>query len=291
MKTGRWVAVALLLLAAPAAADDIDETVGADPKGNVWIENVAGSVTVTAWDRAEVQVKGSYERRVREVEIDADGEGDVSIEVVVPDHMRGGGYEADLEIRVPKGASVEVETVSASIDVEGVEGSLELESVSGAVDVRGPSAGVEAGTVSGSIEVRGDIAWVEAESVSGSVEITDTKDQVEASTTSGRIEIRGGDYDQVSCESVSGRILFEGGLRKDAQVDVESFSGTVVLRLPADLDADIEAETFSGSIDSDFGDPRRERFGPGEWLSTTVGKGSARIDVSSFSSSIRLEKR
>ena len=79
----------------------------------------------------------------------------------------------------------------------------------------------------------------------------------------------------------------------NAELAIEGFSGATVVTLPADLNATISVETHSGSIRSDFGDDRvrTEKYGPGAWLETEVGDGSAEIEISSFSGSVKLSKR
>jgi len=285
-------AAAVLLVAGTAQADrPVDETVKADKKGVVSISNVAGSVTVTGWDKAEVKVTGTVDDEVLAVEVDS-RDGEVEIEVKLPRRSHHGG-DADLIVQVPKGSSLEIETVSADIEVSGVGGSLDLESVSGQVDVEGGNAEAEVSTVSGNITLSGKFPGVEAESVSGDIEVTGASGHVEVSATSGRIEVTGSDFDRVECESLSGDVRFDGNPKAGADLSIEVFSGDAVLILPADLDAQISVETHSGSISSDFGEDRvrTEKYGPGAWFDTEVGKGSASIDVTSFSGSVRLKKR
>lgn len=292
--TNRWViaAAALLLAAATSAADtNVDQTVKCAADGTVSVSNVSGSIRVEAWDRKEVQVAGTIGEKVKALHVDAD-DGDVDIEVELPRRMRGGGGDADLTIRVPKGAFLEIETVSAPIRVEGMEGELDLESVSGSIDVEADAKSVDVSTVSGAIEVSGKIRSVDAESVSGRITLQETSGRADVATTSGRIEIRGGHFESVSCTSVSGKIEFDGSPTGDGEFEFENFSGSVVLTLPADVSADFEAETFSGSIRSDFGGREdKEEFGPGASMDATYGNGDADITVSTFSGSIRVVKQ
>jgi DUF4097 and DUF4098 domain-containing protein YvlB len=291
-RNGMIAAAAVLLVAGAASADrPVDETVKADKNGTVSISNVAGSVKVTGWDKAEVKVTGTVDDEVEEVVVDA-REGDVEIEVKLPRRSHHGG-DADLIVQVPKGSELEIETVSADIEVSGVEGRLDLESVSGSVDVEGANAEADVSTVSGRITLSGKFPGVEAESVSGDIEVDGVSGEIDVSATSGRIEITGSDFDRVDCESMSGDVRFDGNPKAGADLSIEVFSGDAELMLPASLDARINVETHSGSITSDFGDDevRREKYGPGAWFETEVGKGSASIDVTSFSGSVRLRKK
>jgi DUF4097 and DUF4098 domain-containing protein YvlB len=284
------IAAALLLATSAVARETVDRSLDTNDSPEVSISNVAGSVKVVGGGGKTVRVEGSLDDDVEDLRIRAE-EDRVDIEVILPRHSHRGG-DADLVITVPKGAMVEVETVSAWIEVAGVEGELDLESVSGDITVEGADAEADVSSVSGRIELSGSFPRLEAESVSGDVEVDGASGDLEISTTSGRIGIIGGDFDSVDCQSVSGSIRFEGRPKKGAEISMENFSGNTTLRLPADLDATIEVETHSGDIESDFGDERvrREKYGPGAWFETEVGDGSARIEVSSFSGDVRLMK-
>lgn len=280
-----------IFAAAPALGRPIDETATAAADGTVRVSNVSGSVKVVGVQGTKVHVTGTAGEKVEDVTVEASG-GNVRIEVVLPKNMRGGGGDADLVIEVPKTAEVEVETVSASIEVDGVQGALEVESVSGNVDVQGPCAAIEAATVSGAIDVVGRVERIEAESVSGAITLEDVAGHIEAQTTSGTIEIDGGEVAKVECTSVSGDIRFEGRPAKEAELVLENFSGSVDVVLGADPDASIEIETFSGAIDSEFGGKvERPQFGPGASLAETLGDGSAQISISTFSGSVELKEK
>lgn len=298
MNTTRMMTLGALVLfgtsglAMAGGSERIDETVPAEADGQVYISNVAGMVRVVGWDRNEVRVKGRYDENVREIEIDVD-EGEIEIEVILPRNLNWGGGDADLTIHVPEGSSLEVETVSAPIEVEGVQGEMELESVSGHVEVDGAQSSVEASSTSGSVRLLGDMKDVMVETVSGGIEIIGVSGEISAVTVSGGIEIEGGDFDSIECESVSGGIDFIGNPVPGYDVMIEAFSGSVNLYLTDGLDASIQAETHSGDIRSDFGDAkvRRAKYGPGAWMETEVGDGSATIDISTFSGSIYLHDK
>lgn len=298
MKTTHYWLLALLLGASPALADrTVDETRPAAPNVRVGVENLAGSVRVTGWEREEVQVHGTLGDDVERLEFSGDRH-DISIEVKIPDH----GYhnhgrrdlDANLEIQVPIGTRLSVETVSASIDVDGLSGTVELESVSGSIELAGNPTSADLATVSGTIDARAGGATVDAESVSGTVRLEGVAGSADVSTVSGGIEVRAGAVDRVELESVSGGIDFSGDLTAGGRLHAEGHSSNVTLALPADLSATFHVETFSGSIDNEFGGQRAERtsrYAPGKSLSFTSGSGAARVSVETFSGNVRLIKR
>lgn len=283
------------LLAAPGWAGlSIDETRSADPDVNVSVENLSGSVRVTGWDRPEIRVKGSLGEDTEGLTIDGDAS-DWEIEVEIPDGRWSGRRDVSsrLEIMVPRGADVEVETVSASIRVEDVDGRLDLESVSGEIDASGGGGEVELETVSGGIEFSGNDANVEAESVSGRIELRGVAGEIEASSVSGGIDVEGSVARRAMIESISGEVRLTIDPTDDAVIHVEAHSSNVTLSLPDGVSARFRVSTFSGRIDNDFGPDgeRTSRFAPGRSLDHSTRGGAARVTVETFSGNVYLRGR
>jgi len=282
-------AVSCGLSATSRAGEPIHEEVAAKADGIVSIENLAGSVVITGWDENKVLVEGTLGDGADKVKVEKDGD-EVTVEVVLPRRARNVD-DTDLVIRVPRKSSLDIETVSARVEVEGVDGMLDVETVSGAVDLGGVDI-AEVESVSGRIAVEKSTRSVEAESVSGEIVMRQLAGRLSASTTSGAIDVDESKLEVVECETVSGSIEFTGDPRREGTYRFESFSGAVILNLPKDLGAEVEVETFSGSISTDFGgDVRKERYGPGAKLHEQYGDGGAEITVSTFSGSVDLERR
>ncbi len=168
MKRLGLAVMALAAVAFPAAAQQkLDERRPASKDGVVEIDNVSGSVTVTGWDRDEVAVTGTLGRGSERLEFTG-GSGRTEVRVVLP-HFARHVDGSDLEIKVPGGSRVEVNTVSAEIGVDLVAGPVRLESVSGRVKLGGSPREFEAKTVSGDIEITAAAAPGRASSVSGTI--------------------------------------------------------------------------------------------------------------------------
>jgi DUF4097 and DUF4098 domain-containing protein YvlB len=273
------------------AQEKIDKTLKAPADGAVEISNVSGSVVVTGWDRNEVHVKGTLGEGTDGLEFTSSGNLTV-IEVKHPKHARH-VEESHLHIRLPDKSSVEVQAVSASIEVSKVNGELELQSVSGRVSVEGEPEAIEAQSVSGAVDISVSSQDVEVETVSGSIDLEGVKRRVKAASVSGSIHVTGGNLKEAEFESVSGRIRYEGGLEKSGRLNATNFSGMVELYLPSSLSAKFDVTTFSGNIDNEFGGEtvRKHKYSPGSELSFTSGSGDARVSAESFSGSVRLLKK
>jgi hypothetical protein len=258
----------------------------------VSVENLAGSVEIQGWDRNEISIQGTLGDGAEGVEVDRD-EDEVTIEVVIPNHRRRVDGTS-LKIRVPHRSMLEVQTVSADVEIEGVEGKLEIETVSGAIGLQGSGGLVVAESVSGAIRVEGEFSRVDVESVSGAILIVGGQRMVSLSTTSGQISVRGGVFAEVQCSSVSGAVSFTGEPSADADWEFENFSGETVLVLPAEVNAHLQVDVFSGSVHNAFGGRvRHPDHGPGGSLSTTLGSGDshATITINSFSGSVEIGKK
>ena len=300
MKSMQRMLTALAILAAVAlaasapagaATREVDQTVKADKDGRVSVENIAGSIRVEGWNKGEVQVTGTLGDDVEDLEIKDDG-GRTRIKVIYPKKKHNIKHGADLVIKVPEGSSLEVECVSASIGVEGVEGDLDLSSISGDVTAAGKCRSVEAETISGDVKADCDAPKVTVHSISGQVAAFGDESEVEAQSVSGDIELQFATYKELTVESVSGDADVEGGLDPDASVKFDLHAGDVTLTVPADVSADFRAETFSGDIVNDFGArSSRAKFTSGSSLEFETGGGGARVRINTFSGNVTIRKK
>jgi DUF4097 and DUF4098 domain-containing protein YvlB len=285
-----WV-VCALPLAAFATDDSFERTVSAEPNGEVVISNVAGAIDVRGWDRAEVQVTGHLGRDVQRVDVDT-SKGRVVIKVVLP---RGSTHDgdADLEVSVPKGSSVEVSAVSADVSSRGVLGTQRLNSVSGEItaDIAGNDSNVR--SVSGDVTVRGDgkVSNLRVSSVSGSLDLTHVAGKVDVVTVSGDARVRMDETSEVRGRTTSGNLEVTGKLTRDARVDVEGVSGDISLRLSAPDGYSMEIESFSGDIEGCLAKDKVERvskYGPGTRLNVRTVEAGARVRAKTLSGDIDI---
>lgn len=266
------------------------------PDAKISIDNVKGEVTVTAWDRNQIQVSGTLGDGARPLQLEGD---DRHVDIRVEGDERKGSWfswgndsrmqPTVLNVRVPKAVSVEINVVSAPVSIDGLDGGkVEVESVSGRVRANLRSPHIDMQTVSGSIDVAGRAEKADLQTVSGDITAPAIGGAVDAQTVSGRMTIGGGPWKQASFSTVSGDTQVTGGLARDGKIDVDSMSGDVQLQLPGDTSARLEASTFSGDLRSDFGSPSRGEDGPDKELKTTIGGGNGYIHVESFSGDVRV---
>ena len=301
--------LAALLVASSAWAqreERFNRTLDVGPDAALSIGNIAGDIHVQGGTGSSIVIDA-----VKSVD---DGDADllesVDIEVsqlgnrvrVSTEHTgRGGrhkhGYgnvSVSYRLTVPKGTEVEIQSVSGSVVLTGVEGAANAQSVSGDVRVTDVAELVRAKSVSGDVEVlrARSSRHADIESVSGEVQVEDIEaGELTVSSVSGDVRIQGVSSKRASLESVSGDLEYTGSIAASGRYDFQTHSGDVVLTIGDQVGFELEASTFSGEIESDFTLKTTSRAQKGRRLSAVVGDGSAFIEASTFSGDIRLQRR
>lgn len=281
----------LAVLAAPAlAATPIDETRPLHARGEIEISNLKGSIEVRTWDREEVRITGSLGDGVERLEI-GDGGRELSVHVRYPRNSRD-SEPTSLVLQVPRWASVEVHSVAAHVDVQGVAGrELEIESVSGRVIAVGAPDEANIESVSGDLRLNLNSRDVEVDTVSGNIMLRGRlSGKVSAESVSGNVDIdtRGEALARLESSTVSGDATLRAAIANGGRFSFESVSGDVRMTLPAASSARVEARTYSGDISAPGGDVNRKRLGPGASLEHVFGSGSGSISVETFSGDVSL---
>ena len=240
------------------AGSRLEHPIGAD--GLFSLQLRSGDVRLRGVDGDSIVV---VERRGRDLgaafEI-ALGDGSLSLrELRGGSAFRGGG--GDLEIALPRRATIVVETASGDLDVDGLTGDQHYRMASG--DLRMLA-------VSGGIVVQG---------VSGDVNVVAVGDaDVALTTVSGDVELRAGTLRSLSVATTSGDAKVAGRFAGQGPFGIETVSGDVLLAPAGDLR--MEMRTVSGDLSSDVGG--RIESGRGR-RSVSIGSGGPTMAVRSMS--------
>ena len=279
------------------AATPIDQTRPLDPTGRVEIENLKGRIQVRAWDQPEVKISGTLGDGVEKLIVEGD-RGNLQIKVQYPKNSGWGGNKTgptDLIVTVPLRAELEIESVSADVDVSGVApAKLSIESVSGNVELAGAPREVDVETVSGDQRLTVNSADVRAESVSGDLVLRGRMNgEISTGTVSGNIDVavNGERVSDLSANTVSGDADIRTALASKGEIRLESVSGDLTLVLPKDVSAEVRGSSFSGDLSAPGAKIIKPEHGPGSSFSTRYGNGDGEINIETFSGSaqVRLE--
>ncbi|QBG91499.1 DUF4097 family beta strand repeat-containing protein [Xanthomonas oryzae] len=282
----------LLLLAAfcavPAAAQTaIKQSHPLARGGRVELENIAGSIRVRGWGRDEVALTGSLGEGQR-LQVD-ESANRLQCEVIYPRNSRN-SKGAELELRVPRGAVLQVDAVSAAVDVDQVDlARLRLKSVSGDVIAAGRAKEAQLETVGGALRSTLSSGRTTLGTVSGQLNApTGASGAVAVESVSGDIRIGAGQVSRLRAQSVSGTTAVTvAGLAPGGSMAAESVSGTITLEVPRNLSAALDVDIFSGDIHSVAGKVQRPAYGPGKHRKATLGASDVRLE--SHSGSVRID--
>lgn len=285
------VTFVLLAGANALAAESIDRTIDAAADGDVYISNISGWVEVEGWSRNQVELTGELGSGVEELVFERNGN-EVVIKVKIRRNSRNASSE--LRVKVPEQSSVDIDVVSADIDVSNVYGEQDLVAVSGDIKTTVFGSDIDAESVSGDVEIVGDNQDMRARlsTVSGDVDTENLAGEIVGDSVSGDIDVSGGSFSRAKLETVNGNIVYHAEMRDGGRLDVETINGSVDVELAGDLSARIDVETFNGRIRNCFGpDPvRTDKYAPGSELKFTEGGGSGRVTIQTLNGGIRLCK-
>ncbi len=284
------LAVLLMISSASGAGTPIDRTVAIDPLGTVDVSNVAGSVTVTGWERNEVAISGTLGKGVERLDVNTDGKA-TRITVVLPSNAMN-VEDTVLKIQVPRKSSLAVNTVSADVTVRDLTASQRLQTVSGDVTTQIAAEAAELRTVSGDIEVTGSgpRGVLEIASVSGDIRAMRVAGEVNVTNVSGDMLLGLGAVSRSRIRTTSGDVTMAAALDPGARVDIEGTSSDIKYVSVGPEGGQFDLATFSGDVISCLG-PRAgqtDRSGRGSSLQFSHGRASARVRIKSLSGDINV---
>ncbi len=176
------------------------------------------------------------------------------------------GTTPDLDVRVPRGATIVVEASSSDLTAEDLSGEQQFRTASG---------DIELARVSGTVAI---------EAASGDVFLLATGElRLKARTVSGDLEVRAGRLADVSATTTSGDLTIAGELAPDGTHKVETVSGDTILALSGG--ARIEVSTMTGDVSADV--PHRTERAEGRRV-VIVGDGRARLVASTMSGDVHI---
>jgi len=254
---------AALLLASslsPATAQraerTVSDTVPLSETGTVSIDNHDGAITITPWDRAEVsfeaRVTHSEQQGVDNTQIRVDRSSNrVSIVTDFEDVESSSRFfgmvqnreapDVDYTIRIPTGASLEIDDHESEISVDGLAGDVAIDTHDGRIDVRNHGGDLVIDSRDGDILL---------ESIAGSVEIDTHDSPISARGLRGGVTIDAHDGDiDLEFAAVTGEIRIDSH-DAEARLTLPADAGfDIATNMGDDADLDIEPSMSDVSID------------------------------------------
>jgi DUF4097 and DUF4098 domain-containing protein YvlB len=149
-----------------------------------------GSVVVHGWDKPEVMYvvtkRADEDATLKQIAVKAEQQGS-SISIIASSDENEGN--AQIEVHVPRQASVHVSSEDGSLNLNGVSGDLTLRTGDGSIQVNNAGGQLQAVTGDGSIAVMGFDGQVEARTGDGSISMDGNFNSVTARTGDGSISL------------------------------------------------------------------------------------------------------
>ena len=196
-----------------------------------------------------------------------------------------------LEMNVPAGVRVWAKSGSASIDVEGITGSLDLNIIGGSVHVAGNPHDLTVESMDGAVTVEGSPAWTRLKTATGDIVLAGGSDDAGLTTVSGTIRVTAGTFERARIESVTGAVEFGGVVAHGGSLDIDTHSGAIDVRMWPKVGAEFDVASVAGTIENTLTNRPAVagREGRGQEIGFTIGGGGARVYIRTFKGNIRLQ--
>ena len=266
-----------------AAGQKIEKHFSVKGRPVVMIQNVAnGRIEVKSWKNSEVVVSASQSSD--KIGLDME-QADERIEItanILDSSAPQSDLTENIQLTVPEETELQIKTQTGLIYVEQVIGDMKLESVAGDVHLKEVSGYIIVHTTGGSLVcTQCGGKFLEFNSISGSAQVLQP--------SLSRVDLR----------TTTGNILFDGDFIRTGIYTMKSGRGLVEVRFSGTDSFDLNAQTSSGTVDNraeaflkpDTHGFRRSASKYAKGLFGTVGNGLAKVELSSFSGTVRILKR
>jgi hypothetical protein len=259
------------VLGRPANHDDdrpaqkVERTISADPSVTVSICVMSGSISVHGWDKEEVLARSSDAAQIelRQKDGAAQPGKAMKVEVFVVDNSdeerikKNCQAYSDLELFVPRAASVHVQTRDGDIDISDIA-VVVAGTQNGDINIERVSRAVEVGSVGGCVSIKDSTGRASVTTIGGGVEVinlrpTSAADGFDAVTVSGDLNLEGVSHSQLNARTVTGDVRLTGPLAAGGRYGFKTMSGDITLTMPDDSSFHLSAKVSNdGEIISDF---------------------------------------
>ena len=248
---------------ATASSEKIEKSMPVDARASITLCVMSGTLTVRGWDKNEMRARSTDVDQIEFRRIDKAKDPSVPATrvdvMVVVNHGPKGDCQsvADVEMDVPKDATVQVQTRDGDIYISGVAGAY-AGSQNGDISIERATKFVEAGVVGGSISLKDSTGRINLSSAGGGVDVHNVRplspdDSIDVGTVSGDIQIDHVTNQKLAAKTVNGTITMIGPLAKTGQYGFTTMGGDVILNMPRDASFTLHARVSErGDIVSDF---------------------------------------
>lgn len=264
----------------------VERTLALAPDGGFRVMVMEGTVRARAWDRDSVRVVARLDPAARR-----------GFYMGVTPGGRGGkmGVEGDgraeIDVMLPRRATLWVKTAGATVEVVGIEGIVDAFSVTGDIRLEGSPRSLHAESMGGAVELAGEPGVARIRTGAGAIAVNGGGPDLTLSSVNGRITLQAATpLRRATVETVSGSVSIRSELATESTLTVNSHDGSVELALPAETSAEFVISTLEGELRNRLtaGGARKATGLRGRELSFTTGFGGAEVTVRTFSGAVTV---
>jgi hypothetical protein len=246
--------------------EKIERSIPVSPQLTVTLCVASGTLKVRGWEKNELRVTSTDAGQIELRRLDKVKDASTPawrIDVMVSDSSPRANAKldcqalADVDMSVPVGATVQVQTRDGDISIAGVSAAY-AGSQNGNIMIERVAKIIEAGSVGGSISLKDSSGRVNLSSAGGIVEVANVKpssseDTFEVGTVSGDIQLDHVSNPKVTAKTVNGNVTMTGPLARAGHYAFTNMAGDVILALPHDSSFQLNAKVSEKrDIVSDF---------------------------------------
>jgi hypothetical protein len=246
--------------------EKIERSMPVSPELTVTLCVASGTLRVRGWEKNELRVTSTDAGQIELRRLDKVKDASTPawrIDVMVADSGARANAKidcqalADVDMQVPVGATVQVQTRDGDISITGVSAAY-AGSQNGNITIERVTKIIEAGSVGGSISLKDSSGRVNLSSAGGIVEVANVKpasseDSFEVGTVSGDIQLDRVSVSKVMAKTVNGNVTMTGPLARSGHYAFTNMTGDVILALPHDSSFQLNAKVSERrDIVSDF---------------------------------------
>lgn len=266
----------LCLNVSAAFGEQIQKKFSTTSTPSLQVHNHNGTVVVKGWDQSEIEIQGDRPSEAMDVII-LGGQDKVSVQVhPVRDRLSQEESRVDFQIRVPRQASVRVDSEQGGITVEEIQGDVTIEGVSNPVTLSQIRGHITVRTLDGPIVIRSSEGHIQAHSINGDMQFL-----------------------QVNCPELvastnSGAIRYEGDFGLGGTYVLNNYSSPIQIVASDKASFDFTARVVLGFIESNLSfrpmplSSAFRRLSPGKFLQGRFNTGKSTVQATSYSGTIQV---
>jgi DUF4097 and DUF4098 domain-containing protein YvlB len=276
---GATLAVLLMAASADAQTRRVEKHFAVQGNPVVTVRNSSGHIQVKAWDKHEVMIVAVSDGSGAEVDTEQSGNRIEAVTRIVGDHPTSNDVKTDYEVTVPTESELQIRTDSGAVTVESVHGDMSFD------------------TVAADLSLQDVAGYVVIKSIAGSLLCTRCSGRLDATSISGNFQLIQPVMNDVRVQTSSGNILFDGNFQNRGIYILKNYSGTIEVRFSSNDSFDVNAASLYGKVINQApvvpdrhqmpaprSDMARSLFG-------SLNEGHAKVELSSFSGTIKILKR